>query len=625
MRIRLRIRLLLSLALIAFGMKAYAAPGSYCLALRGNGELAPAHWGGLAQVVERLGLPEGMAGGSSASISLFLLDSIAANPLLQKATPEQKRAYGSLLLKSLQGYLELVASRPEWTEMAAMAQYLKQQAGGESLEFKSWLTMMMQSRPQDLAAIVMQNADKIQGSLGLAVELGVVNPETMAPLLTALQEASKSPSVMARGAAIQKIQFFAGEIYRSITLLGQFNAETDDNLFFRAGVVNFKVLARSFGRVGNFYAGREMSAASLAEVESFLNSCAPKASSKTWDELRAFDPTCDQKFKTLVVGYQKSGLPKSASREADPVGSVIPSFPTTAVLTNNAYFEAMDSLAHYSISFDPAFGKRFSVTSKDVFFGYWGPSSALRKIEANLKTPFKTSDGRVWDFSKDAKSQRFFALGEGSWAQVMSSSPAEPGLAPLQELILGTEPAATKGRVYSAGGWSDLHPGAVLKAAGCDNVVYVTRRGGESLFGQGVAKRLLGFEDIAWEQIATDPARKPASRLRNWKGNPDDLRSEWSRLYNLANPESSFNRALGVFDAVVCTDWDQFDVKAPGAISGMIGDAYRAPWTIRSMASAFAKAVTTTVKIEGGSILTSSDNVVDSKLGYRPYAGCLAF
>ena len=41
----------------------------YCLAIRGNGELEPAHWGGMARTVEKLGLPQAMAGGSSGSSS----------------------------------------------------------------------------------------------------------------------------------------------------------------------------------------------------------------------------------------------------------------------------------------------------------------------------------------------------------------------------------------------------------------------------------------------------------------------------------------------------------------------------------------------------------------------------
>jgi len=55
------------------------ASADYCLALRGNGEAQPAHWGALAQLVENMGLPKAQSGGSSAAVSSFLLENIAAN------------------------------------------------------------------------------------------------------------------------------------------------------------------------------------------------------------------------------------------------------------------------------------------------------------------------------------------------------------------------------------------------------------------------------------------------------------------------------------------------------------------------------------------------------------------
>ena len=598
-----------SLALIfTFAQSATAAPartaGDYCLAVRGNGELAPAHWGALAQVVEKMGLPKAMSGGSSASISLFLLESIAQNPAVQKGTDAEKRAAASLLLKSLQGYLEMVASRPEWQEMAQMGSFLKGDTG-QNMEFVAWLKQMVETDPRGLMALIQQNRAQIMKSLTIAVDIGLVNVQTLAPLMEALNKSSASANPVEQLRSMKRVQFFAGEIYSSVMLLGKFNAETDQNLFFRAGVVSFTQLAKSFGRVGNFYAGREMDSKQVLAVQSFVATCAPLAKGKTWDELRAIEPKCDGTLKMLGEAYRASGLPKNLpSREMDRVGASVAAYPATSVLANSAYFEALNALSHYSISLDASFGKDFSVKAEDVLFGYWGPAADLARIEKNLKTPFKSADGRMWDFSKDAKSRRFYALGDESWAQVLSASPAEPGLAPLQEVVINR--GSKTERVYSAGGWSDLHPGAVLKAAGCDNVVYVTRRGGESLFGQGVAKRLLSFDDISWDRLATDAARKPANKLRNNNGDPSDMTSEWSRLYNLANPESSFNRALQVFDSVVCTDWDQFDITKSGDLNAMIGEAYRAPWVARATAK-------------------SQDNQFDPKLGFRPYAGCLPF
>ncbi len=91
-----------------------ASAGDYCLAVRGNGELAPAHWGGFAKLVERMGLPKAMSGGSSGSVSLFLFDSISLNPILGDKDSETGRQRASLLVKSLESYLESIALRPEW-------------------------------------------------------------------------------------------------------------------------------------------------------------------------------------------------------------------------------------------------------------------------------------------------------------------------------------------------------------------------------------------------------------------------------------------------------------------------------------------------------------------------------
>ena len=197
----------------------------------------------------------------------------------------------------------------------------------------------------------------------------------------------------------------------------------------------------------------------------------------------------------------------------------------------------------------------------------------------------------------------------------MGLSPAEPGLAPLQEFSANGE------KLYSAGGWSDLHPIAVLKAHGCGKVVYVTRRGGESLFGQGVAKRLMGFPEVPWERLSTSDSMKAINVVRNNQGNPADQTSLWSRLYNLANANSSFNRALNLADAVLCTDWNRFNITDKGAIDAMITEAYRAPWAFRSLTSELGR-----VAVKAGwRIAVPSDNNVDPALGYRPYAGCLPF
>ena len=59
---------------------------NYCVGVRGNGEAEPAHPAALARMVEEFGMPNAMAGGSSATITMFLAEQVRKSP---KATGEQ--------------------------------------------------------------------------------------------------------------------------------------------------------------------------------------------------------------------------------------------------------------------------------------------------------------------------------------------------------------------------------------------------------------------------------------------------------------------------------------------------------------------------------------------------------
>mgnify|MGYP003353358551 CR=1 FL=1 len=75
---------------------------NYCVGVRGNGEAEPAHPAALARMVEEFGMPNAMAGGSSATITMFLAEQVRKSP---KATGEQdadrKRKIQALMLKTM--------------------------------------------------------------------------------------------------------------------------------------------------------------------------------------------------------------------------------------------------------------------------------------------------------------------------------------------------------------------------------------------------------------------------------------------------------------------------------------------------------------------------------------------
>jgi hypothetical protein len=530
----------------------------YCLSLRGNGELISSHWGAMASVVEKLGLPKAQAGGSSASISIFLLDSIAASDLVKKQ-PEA----AVLMIKSLEGITYWIRNQDEWQDFASLA------SEAQSLTSKDWAkdlnSLFLQIDETQMSSalqVFYDNLGRIERSLANGRKLNLINMESFARLSQSVNTVQNAQNLNVAQEALKSAKFYAGEIYKTYEVFGKFNAESDNNLFFRAGIVNFDGLAEQAGRIGAFYADASFKNKNWTELYEL---CSLPLKNITWAELVKKQPRCQSLLETALDKFMRSSHEDFSQKE---IGQAIVSFPITSVLRDSAYEEATLAMSEYHKKLDPEFGKNFALSNyEDVRFGYWGPRSILKSIEQNLD-------------SQDAKSSRFLALNEASWHEALRLSPAEPGLSALR-------PFASGGSQYlSAGGWPDLTPTLLLRAHGCKNIVHITRRGGESLFAQGVAKRLLNLERD-WSLLRTTPEAYQENWVLNNLGDPSDLSSDWSNLYNLANDESSVQKSLREADAILCTDWNQFEITDGPSV--MIDHAYRSPFYVKNDGGLFSQ------------------------------------
>jgi hypothetical protein len=503
-------------------------PG-YCIAVRGNGEREPAHWGALASTVEQLGIPKAMAGGSSATITMFFFDSMVSNPYVVNESSQVQKERASLLVKSLHGFFQLLQQTPAWEEVKSLYGHYQK---------RTTLTLLDKIR-MSLDGNLMRQA---KDTLVEAINLGLVDPATVKPLMDSIDSMNKNRAV-----------FYVNELRKSAGAIGDFNAQSDGNLFFRAGVISFERASHSFGRIAGFYAADGDDEHTLGQWKNFFETCAPNSRGLGWPQILVQRPMCRNLFADIFHSHFKKD---NSHLEDKMIGGQFAVYPSTAVLTGNAIQEFHRAQQKYHQSMSETFGENFHLSRPDdVRFGYWGDRNSLQVIASRLDP-------------NDEKSRKFFPLGPTTWKQVLSLSPAEPGLAPLKDFTTMDGTA-----LVSAGGWSDLQPVPVLKAAGCSDVVYLTRSGGESLFAQGVAKRLL-FLNRDWSALIPSPA---ASRI-NDLGDRSDMNSNWSRLYNLANPRSSATHSLELASAVLCTNWNAYDVMK--SFVPMIEDAYRSPFWI---------------------------------------------
>jgi hypothetical protein len=504
----------------------------YCMAVRGNGELMPAHWGAVSGLVERLGLPKAQAGGSSGSVTTFFIDAIASHPLVKGVSGEERSRRAALMIKSLEGFSDYLMMTDEFGDFVAL--YRKH----EALISQGWLDGLHEILNQtdrmgteQLTDYLRSNAELIRRSLNTGLEIGLFGRDNYEPLFTALRYLASGRVTTETIRQLGIARFYLGELGKAVRVFGAFDAN-DGGMFFRPGLVNFDRFARQIGRIGEFYSGQSATPSELQYWQDWFDRCAAATHGRLWNDVKADRAECVADFQKLITSHLSH---QEASRFVmGPVGQTILSFPTTSVLVGKSYEEARDGLLDYQKALDPQFGRHLTLSDPgSVKFGYWGNPQILNRIKARLPV-------------NDEKSERFMGLGAGPWYEALRLSPAEPGLSNFR-------PFEAEGRqLISAGGWSDLHPVAVLKAAGCENVVYVTRRGPESPFAKGVARRLLG-------------------------------ESDQDRLFNLDEPDSSFRRALSTADAVLCTDWNHFTLK--DGLREMIKEAYASPYVVKFSSS----------------------------------------
>ncbi|MEM9057677.1 MAG: hypothetical protein AAGD86_09380, partial [Pseudomonadota bacterium] len=226
----------------------YEAPT--CVGIRGNGPRLWAHFSSLARIVEEFGLIGGAAGGSSGSISVFVTESIHANPLLtdcdgRVCSRAEAEARMALWFKAVQG----LESSALIGDVFAVAQLV------ELIQTGNIEDLLNGGDPfAGVAALVdiLQDPDLQQ----------ILNPEILDLLLT-------SPDPV----------FHANDIVQGTLAALSFEV-TDPTPLVRPGPINFDAFAEIVGRLGNFFAGYQDYDAATAQR--FLEACAVPGRGLDW-------------------------------------------------------------------------------------------------------------------------------------------------------------------------------------------------------------------------------------------------------------------------------------------------------------------------------------------------------
>jgi hypothetical protein len=435
-----------------------------CVGVRGNGQSILTHFASLSRIVEHYGVVDGMAGGSSGSITTFTYESILKNPAMHRCgtgrcSADADAARVALALKSVEGYTTVVGDSEEAAALKGLA--------GTAAKLKADFDA------KGIGALASSESAEAAKRLGEVLRI----PEVHALV---------NPEIFRMLADTAHLEFNVGEIKAAIKQVGDFSVP-DNRLFFRTGVLAWPALAKMFGRVGDFYAGYGPSDA--AGMTAWLDACAERTRGMPWAEASGVaipsGGTCGSAFDGLLEGFRAKARSSEGSypsrideRVGDP-SSPLHKLVSSAVVEREAVTKYKAALARYVTGEFPKGNVPFEPSFSDVNFGYWGSDADLARVKSNPGS------------FDDLKTKKFSSLGNAPWREILAASPAEPGLSRFVELPDGR---------LSAGGWSDLAPALVLKNLGCEQVIYVTREGDESSFASTIGKNA-GMSESDWRNL----------------------------------------------------------------------------------------------------------------------------
>lgn len=588
---------------------------TYCTAIRGNGELIPAHWAALARIIEdKKKIPVGGAGGSSASITLFVLDSLLKSPLIYKNKKFSEFGLDREGLIKLQNSIDhkklafLLKMIPEHMNYA-----VEFQKEGYSQLFVLQKMMADRSKEDEGDDAALHKEDDeitdrdrlrlitlVKQILKVKKEVSFMMDPYYQGYKAELDELiKKSTSIRGlinfkknAGKTIDEIKYLIANFKEAMKFFSSFDAEKDTNLFFRPGLIDFKSLGYVINDLLSFYVHTDLSGIEKSywsdKMHEFVDVCHPLADNDTWMDTKHKDyPICKRYFDNLLADYYDKKMWRESKNNMfdSKVGSQFAAIPTTSVIAskeglgltrlvqeayNNSSEDKSQLVADYVLDFE-----------RDVFLGYWYNQN-YKTLESNVKSNYKD----------DLKSQKFMNLGNTNWSTVLGTSPAEPGLTNVREFESTVNGKTTS--LISAGGWSDLHPVLVLKQLEdsnknkiCDEVIYITRRNGESNFNQKVVLRMTGLKDELkinsysacdfkdnLKAKLTEVSDSGSRRIFHWTSLLNDnekgcinvsdeaLNSLWGKMSYWWNTKhlSSIKRSADAADDVYCTNWDNFKV-----------------------------------------------------------------
>ena len=466
----------------------------FCAAIQGNGQAIFGHFHSLAHIISYYGMFDAAAGSSSATLTMFLLESILQNPAITdcNCSKDEKNQRIALMLKSLVGFFELNKHRIESTSLysySALLQNLEKKGLGDNPQFP--IPNLTSADFQDLEQL-----------------LGVLYNKKFGQLI------ATSPN-----------RNYHLNDYKASLTSGAFKVDSA-KAFLRPFPVTFEGVATAVGWIGNFYAARGYT--NSTHWNDWFATCQPNAlKDKTWGQIayQNYDPehlnaffadgnertatACLEKFKVLISDYDamdKKKIP-SQNRVDEPVGKYLKTISATGLIIGDGVKKIEQAKADYAAAKEVTdlkidYDQEFRV-------GYFGPKDLLDY--ASDKVAAEKAAGEM-----DVKTEKFFPIVGKIWRDVLQTSPAEPTISEA----IPVEP----NKVTSIGGWADPFPPTILKLAGCEHVFFITTERESFNLITGL-NNLLGAE-----HSATGPSFL----------------------------QSALSRGIADADAIWCTNWNNY-------------------------------------------------------------------